>query len=702
MNISQVFRLGINQETPKYIIPRIIVSNQLALICLILNLLTLPLILLISSSKVLVVIFCINIVCYCLVIFCNLLGLDKFARLLLIFINAFVAGLLHILSMPNPEETTAGLLALQVSFVIIPWLIFDLREKLLTSLGILMTTLPILCLGIVRQNLLWEVDFSFFKQSAIETVFYLFSFLMISFGLYFLQKQAKNSKDESEKLLLDIEAKNLNLQKTEQDSREYIHQLEEAKHKEKERTWASEGMVLFSELLRIKNGDIEELGNYLLAELVNYLQANQAGMFILRDEKANQPEKYLDLVACYAFDRKKFLKKEVGIYPEHAEGLLGQVFLEQKSLYLQQVPKDYTTITSGLGDAKPNSLFIVPLITNSKVYGVIEIASFNAFKQYQIDFIENLSESIASTIANVKVNNHTKKLLELSQEQGEQVRVQEEEMRQNMEELQTTQEELNKQAQEMKSYLNGINKSLASIEFDLKGNILTANENFLNVVKYELDEIKGKHHQLFVSKEYASSDEYAHFWKALGQGGEWVGEVERICKNGNNIWLNVSYTSVLNLQQEPYKIIKYAIDITAQKRLSLNLDNQLNAINRSTAFIEFDLQGRIIDANDKFMQIVGYREKSEVIGKHHNIFINQSDYDETEHTTFWAKLQQGEFISGEFKRKNAIGKDIWIQGNYNPISDSDGKPYKVIKYAHDITLLKQSLEKINVLDNHTK
>jgi hypothetical protein len=223
-----------------------------------------------------------------------------------------------------------------------------------------------------------------------------------------------------------------------------------------ERNWVTTGMAKFVEILRTTNEDVKLLGDNILSNLVKYIEANQGSLFVVNNE---EEELSLEMVSCYAFDRKKFEEKKINIH----EGLAGQCFLEKETIHLREVPDNYVHITSGLGQANPSAIVIVPLKINNEVYGLIELASFKPFPKYKIDFLEKLGESIASTISTVKINHKTKQLLEASQIQTEELKAQEEEMRQNMEELQATQEDLQRKEMELKQTLQQASEKEAQI-----------------------------------------------------------------------------------------------------------------------------------------------------------------------------------------------------------------------------------------------
>ncbi|MBM6550093.1 methyl-accepting chemotaxis protein [Marinomonas ostreistagni] len=236
----------------------------------------------------------------------------------------------------------------------------------------------------------------------------------------------------------------------------------------------------------------------------------------------------------------------------------------------------------------------------------------------------------------------------------------------------------------LKGQLAALSKSQAVIEFDTKGNILFANENFLQALGYSLDEVQGKHHAIFVDQKYRASQAYKDFWQALAKGDYQAGEFCRYTKAGDPIWIEASYNPVFDEQGNIIKIVKFATDVTERKNINADYESQLDAISKSQAVISFELDGTIIEANDNFLNAVGYR-LDEVRGRHHSIFVDETYRQSEEYRTFWRRLGQGEHFVGRFPRVRKDGKTIWIQANYSPIRDSNGRLYKVVKYASDIT-----------------
>jgi methyl-accepting chemotaxis protein len=249
------------------------------------------------------------------------------------------------------------------------------------------------------------------------------------------------------------------------------------------------------------------------------------------------------------------------------------------------------------------------------------------------------------------------------------------------------------QARDLAQKVEAMERSQAVIEFELDGTIIRANDNFLAAVGYTLDEVVGQHHRIFVDDAYASSEAYQRFWEKLRSGSFHAGEYERVGKDGERIWIQASYNPCLDAKGQPVKVVKFAQDITAQKRAAADAQGQLDAIGRAQAVIEFDLDGTIRHANDNFLGAVGY-ELEEIVGKHHRMFVAEDYAASDEYASFWRRLRGGEFFSREYKRFGKGGKEIYISASYNPILDASGRPFKVVKFAVDVTERVKAVERI--------
>jgi PAS domain S-box-containing protein len=325
---------------------------------------------------------------------------------------------------------------------------------------------------------------------------------------------------------------------------------------DKKRNWATEGMAKFGEILRTNTNDLGKLAEEIIGNLVKYLKANQGALYIIDDVDAGE-EATMSMKACYAWDKKKFLNHKI----YKGEGLAGQAWQEGDVVYLTDVPQNYIKITSGLGDANPTSVLIVPLKVNDQIFGVVEIASFNLFADFEMEFVQKIAESIASTISSVKINARTQHLLEESQEMTEQMRAQEEEMRQNMEELQATQEEMQRSQSETDSTLSAIHSSLSVSDYNVDGTVAKVNGNFLELFGYTQDDVVGEHHRIFATKEDRNSEEYRQFWRDLGTGSPKKGTYTRMNRKGELIKVRSSFSPIKNRSGEVVKIMEIAYEV---------------------------------------------------------------------------------------------------------------------------------------------
>ena len=261
--------------------------------------------------------------------------------------------------------------------------------------------------------------------------------------------------------------------------------------------------------------------------------------------------------------------------------------------------------------------------------------------------------------------------------------------------------EVKRRNAEFESTVTAIDRAQAVIEFDLQGHILSVNDNFLAAMGYARDELIGKHHRLFCEPAYSASEDYRDFWRGLARGEFHAGEYQRVAKAGNEVWIQATYNPIFGLDGRPFKVVKFAYDVTPQKRRNIEVEGKLDAIDRSQAIVEFTVKGEVLHANENFLELTGYR-RDQVLGKHHRMFCEPELAQSAEYASFWERLGTGEFQGGEYKRVGALGRELWIQATYNPILDTEGRVVKVVKFATDITAAKlRSAEfesKVNAVD----
>jgi PAS domain S-box-containing protein len=329
--------------------------------------------------------------------------------------------------------------------------------------------------------------------------------------------------------------------------------LSDQKEEDRRATWTAEGLSQFAELLR-QSTDLDQLADEFIKQAVKYVGLNQGSLFLR--EQNEKEETLLVLHACYAYDRKKFLEKKIPA----GEGLVGQCFLENETMLLKQVPAHYVKITSGLGEATPRFLVLVPIKNNDTTEGILEIAGFRELPSYQVHFLEKICEALASVVHSVKSNQETKKLLEASRKQTQQLQSQEEEIRQNLEEMVATQEELTRQLEENKLVRERVERrehvmALTTIlsETDLHGTITFVNNKFCEVSQYTADELIGKPHNI-VRHPDMPKELFALFWKTIKKGEVFRGIVKNRAKDGSAYWVDATIVPVIDHDGH---IIKY-------------------------------------------------------------------------------------------------------------------------------------------------
>lgn len=436
MNI--ILNAGVSDKLPHYLNDKIKISNQVALMMAGVGLFYTVFSILFYPSLTVYPSACIGFSFGAIVL--NYLGLYNLSRFLLSTLVLLLAFIYHGFLVQPDESLITSMYVIEFALSVIPWVLIDFREKGLLVVSLAACYLLIFSQAWANEIFTMELDSAMFRSGWLSFASYGFGVMILILCLLFMQNKNFISEIQNENLLEDINSKNKEMEKQQSELQNNLKEINESRKVEEKQNWVATGIANISEILRQE--DDESVFNKLLTAIIKYLNANQGGLYLVNEDESG--DNYLELVSCYAYDRQKFVTKRIEI----GQGLIGQCYLESETLILKEIPEEYINITSGLGDAPPTFIAIVPLKQESTIAGVLEVALFKELEPYQIDFLNKLGESIASFVSTNSLNIKTKKLLEQSQLQMEQLRAQEEEMRQNMEELQATQEEMQRKEKE--------------------------------------------------------------------------------------------------------------------------------------------------------------------------------------------------------------------------------------------------------------
>ncbi len=492
--------------------------------------------------------------------------------------------------------------------------------------------------------------------------------------------------------LLDMEK---SLKKATEEDKKY-------KIEEQKRTWTNEGLAKFGEILRMQTDNLAKLSDEIIISLVKYLKANQGGIFLYNDD--NKYDIHLELISAFAYDRKKFLKKRIEI----GEGLVGTCAQEKQTIFVTDIPANYIEISSGLGDAPPRCVLIVPLKTEENIFGILEIASFAILEPFEIDFVDKLTQSIATTFATVKININTARLLEQSKKQTEEMAQQEEEMRQNLEELQATQEESARREAEINSLASAVDASALVIQCDLEGHIIEINKKFSSTIKLHRDELIGRYLKgVFVFN--SETDEFYNLLNELKNGKIITRNEEIHVDESHSIYIEIHYSPILDHDGKPYKVLGIATNITEHKllekvlktkeeelsELSFSFNNYTDIIKQGFIACELLPDGTIAEVNQNYAEITGYHIE-ELVGKDYRKFLRPDELKQFE--VIWNEVMKDKTYKGVVKRTKPTGDESWLMTSLVPFKDSKEIIKKVYFLAHDITEKKlkyQVLEEAN-------
>jgi PAS domain S-box-containing protein len=442
------------------------------------------------------------------------------------------------------------------------------------------------------------------------------------------------------------------------------------------RNWTAEGLAKFGEILRRDNDNLNNLAYSVIKNLTDYIGGIQGGFYLLHSEK--DKERFFELTAFYAYGRKKFADKQV----KWGKGIIGTSAVEQKTVYLTDLPDTYISVTSGLGQANPRSLLVTPMIANEELFGVFELASLKPIEEYQIKFVGQVAESTASILSTVKMNMQTSRLLEESKAQAQTLASQEEEMRQNMEELQATQEEAARQAERFMKLETTVNHTMLRAEYDTGGILLYANTRFLKKMEYSSNsDVEGKHISMFIAKK--DEEWFNRIWQGLASGGRhFEGYMKHVTRTEKDLWTMATYTCIRDEEGNVERILFLGLDTTEHKKLSLDLEGIVDAVNRASIKIVFDINGNVKEYNESFLYLFKYSDK-EVDKLAVFDLIDTLELDLFNKK--WENIVRGMNFQGQFKVKTKSGEERWIRGAFSAIYNMYGEVEKVIYIGNDTT-----------------
>jgi PAS domain S-box-containing protein len=506
--------------------------------------------------------------------------------------------------------------------------------------------------------------------------------------LHTTQEEMENQK----RLLLENQE---NMQKVERELRQRQTEMQSQQ-------WLESGLSRFDDIMRLNyDKNLEEFSDIIMRHLAELFNATQ-GAFYVFDESENA----LIMTGGYACTTQSVKKTRFTV----GEGILGQIIKTKRMVLLEDLPEEGAVIESALTKVHSRCLLIMPMLYNEDIQGVIELASLENFEPLHIEFIQRLGKNVASMLQSIRGILRTQQLLIQSQEMTVK-------LRENAKELEKTKLEFEQQALDFQKQFDAIDRSMLVVEFSPEGEIIRANENFLQLAKYEDDELTGKHQSVFLAETYVNSKEYRQLWYHLRNNEFEEAEYECIAKDGSIFWIRANYYAIGEGKNR--QITSLAYDITTEKEQdkkileqlqalqendqimqqnleimrslqaenesrSRELQDQLNAINISTAMVQYDAHGIIQYVNEKFLQIIGYQQ-DELIGQSHKILLKKKYADSNSYHKFWQKLASLEFVDGEFDFLNKNGTIVWLRGSYYPVSDQNGQLTRVMQLVTDIT-----------------
>jgi len=448
-----------------------------------------------------------------------------------------------------------------------------------------------------------------------------------------------------------------------------VTELDVKKDSENERDWVNVGLANFSNILRENNTDLNILFEIILQELIKYVDAVQGAIYTVEKEG---DEDYLMMQTSYAYETKKIANKKILFN----EGLVGRCAIERQNVYITDVPFDYFEIKSGIGQSKPASILLFPLVHHKTLYGVIELAFFKGLELFEREFTEKLGELIASSIFNVKTNMKTANLLQQAQLHAQKMALQERIMRRQLDELQETQIEADKKEEASLGFVAAVNHTVIRADFDLEGKLLYANTKFYEIMEYSSREAEGKHFSMFLDS--TDRDEFTEEWKRISKGGKHFEKDVKYKTKTGYVYLFVTYTIVRDVYANLDKVLFLAIDTSQRISKELEMIKVIEAFEKTSIKAEFALDGTILSGTEKFYDAIGLPPE-DLRGKNVPILLKKENIINFE--IIWQNAKSGIEFNNLLTFNNKNGKRTLAQVSIFPTENKDGDFVKIVLLA---------------------
>ncbi|MBN2893048.1 MAG: GAF domain-containing protein [Bacteroidales bacterium] len=456
------------------------------------------------------------------------------------------------------------------------------------------------------------------------------------------------------------------------------------KNREQERlVWLNEGVSKFIEILKYQVIEIKELAYRIISQIVEYVGANEGGFFIVIKEKE---EKYLELLAAYAMKKEKLIERKISF----GVGLVGRVAVEKKSLFITEIPDSHTKISTALGQGKPNSIVVLPLIFNDDIIGVIELSSFEVFSNLQLEFLEKITENISANLAMWRASQQTAQLLQATQEQTKLQKQQQRELEAHLKEMEKLRVDSEQREIELNSMIKAVDTTALLLEYDTNGMILLANSRFLETLEKSEEELIGKHHRDITSMDI-TTPEYRTFWAELLEG-----RTKRFIESYNlkdkTVWLSQNYVPIVDKDDNVFKILNIAIDVTENKVLERQLRAQVREISKEARTVRKEQRKVKQEREDFLIQELSYKAVIKGIEK----YVGHVEFTVDGAITFVNKkfAQILKFDIKQIQTKNI--KDLVIDEDFEKFELAIEKVKNGEEYSSNLVLINSENEKTNI------